>query len=186
MPSAADNPELYESIVLAGVRSPGQVTLSGHDRKIGWDVKKGPAQTGATTSRTSEDPVEFVASFYLVKDDSLDIDDFADWETFLELAKSTIAGATPKALDVYHPDLARNDIKSVVLSQIAGVVHDDVGGETHALSFLEYRPAKKKGGTPSGSKSKASPSGIDPNDPDAAALAEIDRLTKQYEQTPWS
>lgn len=184
MPNAADNPELYEGIELAGVRSPGQVTLSGHDRAIGWDVKKGPGQTGATTNRTSEDPIEFVASFYLVKDDGQGIDDFAAWESFLELARSTIAGATPKALDIYHPDLARNDIKSVVLAKVHGVVHDNVGGETHALSFLEYRPPKKKGGAPKGSKSK-SPTGTGA-DPDAAALAEIERLTKEYERTPWS
>lgn len=183
MPSAADNPELYESIELAGVRSPGQVTLSGHDRTIGWDIKKGPGQKGASTNRTSEDPVEFTASFYLVKDEDLGVDDFAAWESFLELAKSTIAGATPKALDIYHPDLARNEIKSVVLKKVLGVVHDDTGGETHGLAFLEYLPPKKKGGAPMGSKSK-SPTSAGP-DPDAAALAEIERLTRQYEATPW-
>lgn len=188
MPNAIDDRDLFDVLTLAGVRSPGVVTLSGHARKIGWDIKKAPGQSGASTTRTSEDPVEFTASFYLVKDDSQEIDDLADWPAFLDLIKSTIAGATPKALDIYHPDLAEVDIKSVVLSEIGGVVHDGKGGQTRTIKFLEYRPAKDKGGSPSGSKAKPKPktaTGIDPNDPNAAALAELEALRKQYESTPW-
>jgi hypothetical protein len=174
MTSAVDNPELYDVIVLAGKKSPGVVKITGHDRVIGWDIKKGPGQSGATTTRTSEDPAEVKCDFYLV-----DADEFAAWEEFLKLARTSISGATPKALDVYHPDLARNDIKSVVLKAIGGVVHDGKGGETHSLTFLEYRPPKPKGGSPKGSKSKKTP------DPDAERLAELARLTEQYKATPW-
>jgi hypothetical protein len=188
VPNAIDDADLYGSIVLAGVRSPGVVTLSGHNRKIGWDVKKAPGQSGASTTRTSEDPVEFTASFFLVKDDAQGIDDISAWPAFLDLIKSTVAGTTPKALDIYQPDLAENDIKSVVLSEIGGVVHDGMGGQTRTIKFLEYRPAKAKGGSPSGSnakpKAKTSP-GVNPNDPNAAANAELEALRKQYEATPW-
>lgn len=183
MTHAFDNPELYESIVLAGVRSPGVVTISGHDRDHGWDVKKGPGQTGATTERTSEDPVEFDCTFYLVRDLIREIDDIARWPEFLAVARSSISGPAPKALDIYHPDLASNDIKSVVLRKVVGVVHDGKGGQTVKLRFLEYRPPKKKGGAPSGSKSKKP----DPKkpDPDQAALDELARLTDEYKRTPW-
>lgn len=177
-----DYPELYDSIVLAGKRSPGVVTLSGHDRVIGWDVKKGPGQSGATTTRTSDDPREFTASFYLVRDLSRGIDDLSLWPDFAALVLSTVSGATPKALDVYHPDLAASDIKSVVLKSLGGAVHDGKGGVTYVVKFLEYRPPKSKGGSPNGSKTKPK---IDPNDPNAAALAELAALTKKYEETPW-
>jgi hypothetical protein len=185
MPDAHSNPELYTSVVLAGVRSPGVVTLSGHDRKIGWDIKKAAGQSGASTERTSEDPIEFTASFYLVQDHAIGVDDFAAWPEFRKLIRSTIAGATPKALDIYHPDLAENDIKSVVLANFLGVVRDGKGGETRGVKFLEYRPAKPKKGSPSGSKSKPKKGGIDPNDPNAEALAELARLTDEYQNTPW-
>jgi len=41
-PNPIDDEELFASIELGGVKSPGKVTLSGHDRKATWDVKKGP------------------------------------------------------------------------------------------------------------------------------------------------
>lgn len=165
--------DLYNAIVLGGTSSPGMVKLSGHDREIGWDVKKGPGQSGATTTRTSEDPVEFTATFTLT-----DVDDFDAWPAFRTLLLSTVSGATPKALDVYHPDLAANDIKSVVLKSLGGVMHAGQGGQTIAVKLLEYRPPKPKGGTPSGSKAKKP-------DPDQAALDELARLTKKFSDTPW-
>lgn len=182
-PNPYDDESLYEGIVLAGKRSPGRVTITGHDRVIGWDVKKGPGQSGATTTRTSEDPVEFTCTFYLVKDVAQGIDDFAEWPAFLDLLRSTVAGKVPKALDVYHPDLASNDIKSVVLKSVGGTAHDGKGGQTIAIKLLEYRPPKNKGGTPKGSKTSAAKKTAP--DPNQAALDELARLTKQYEKTPW-
>jgi hypothetical protein len=176
--NAIDNRDLFDVITLAGVRSPGVVTISGHDRKIGWDVKKAPGQSGASTTRTSEDPVEFTCSFYLVKDDTQGIDDIAAWPAFLSLIKSTVSGATPKALDIYHPDLVTNRIVSIVLSSFGGVVHDGKGGQTIAVKLQEYRPPKAAAGTPLGSKSK----GPDPNQ---AAKDELAALTKKYQESPW-
>jgi hypothetical protein len=175
-PNPIDDEELYVGIVLAGQRSPGQVTLSGHDRKIGWDIKKGAGQAGATTTRTSEDPVEITCAFYLATPE-----DFAAWPSFDALLRSTVSGAVPKALDVYHPDLAANGITSVVLSMFGGVAHDGKGGQTITVKLLEYRPPKPKGGSPKGSRTKK-PSEPDPN---ADLKAELDRLTKQNQVTPW-
>jgi hypothetical protein len=180
MPNPIDNPELYKSVVLAGVTSPGQVTLSGHERKINWDIKTAPGQSGATTTLKDIPPAEFTASFYLVRDDVLGIDDFEEWPEFQKLIDSTVADAKPKALDVYHPDLASNDIKSVVKASIGGVQHDGKGGQIITVKFLEYRPPKKKGGSPSGSKSKPKTP-----DPDQAALDELKKLSDEYKKTPW-
>jgi hypothetical protein len=176
-----DHPEAYEHIVLAGKRSPGVVTLSGHDRKIGWDIKKGPGQSGATTTRTSEDPVEFTCTFYLVRDDVQGIDDLQEWPTFLALIDSTVSGPTPKALDIYHPDLIIQGISSVVKGTVVGTVHDGKGGQTIAVKFLEYKPPKPKKGSPSGSKTKPKAK----SDPNQAALDELAKLTDQYNSTPW-
>lgn len=170
-----DHPDLYDHIELGGVQSPGVVKLSGHDRKIGWDIKKGSGQSGATTTRSSDDPVEFTASFFLA-----DAEDIAAWPTFLAVVKSTVSGKTPQALEVYHPDLAENGITSVVQATILGTVHDGMGGQTRAIKFLEYRPPVKKGGTPKGAKASAAKAA----DPNQAALDEIARLTAQYQATP--
>lgn len=173
-----DNEDLYDAITLGGVRSPGVVTLSGHDRKIGWDIKKGPGQSGASITRTSEDPVEFTASFFLATREQIQA-----WPAFLDLIKSTVAGTTPKALDIYHPDLASNDIKSVVLSTIVGVKHRGNGGQDVDIKFLEYRPAKNRGGSPNGSKTRTTKQKAP--DPNQDLLDELSKLTNQYQNTEW-
>lgn len=184
-PSPFETPELYESIVLAGTTSPGRVTLSGHDREIGWDVKKGSGQAGATTTRTSEDPIAFTCTFYLVQDIASGIDDQAEWEDFETLIWSTVDGETPQPLDIYHPHLASRNITSVVLKKMGGAVDDDKGGRTIAVQFLEYRPPKPKGGTPKGSATKPKGAQGKAPDPDQAALDELAKLTDQYKRTPW-
>lgn len=85
MTSAVLNPELYDTIVLAGVRSPGRVTLSGHDRKVNWDVQAGVGLNGASTTLKNVPPIEFTASFYLA-----DEDEKAAWPAFAALIKSTL------------------------------------------------------------------------------------------------
>lgn len=185
-PNPVDNPELYESIVLAGRKSPGVVTLSGHDRKVNWDVKQGSGQSGASTSVKDIPPVEFTCSFYLVKDPTTpDSDDLAEWPDFLALINSTVNGTSAKAVDIYHPDLAENDIKSVCKALVGGVVHDGKGGQTRVVKFIEYKPPKPAGGAPNGSSTKGKTK-HDAEDPDAAAKAQLDALTKQYQDTPWS
>ncbi len=174
MPNPIDDSDLYDVLVVTGVASPGVVRLSGHDRVIGWDVKKGAGQSGATTTRTSEDPIEFTATFSLV-----DADDWAAWRDFSDLLRSSVKAKKPQALDVYHPDLAENDIKSVVLKSMGGTVHDGKGGATIAVKLLEYRPPKPAGGSPAGSKSKAK------KDPNADVKEELAKTLGEYQKTPW-
>lgn len=177
-----EHEDVYDAIVLAGVRSPGKVTITGHDRKVGWDIKKGPGQSGASMTRTSEDPVAFTCTFHLATPEEFDA-----WPAFLGLINSTVSGPAPKALDIYHPDLTSQLIGAVVKDTVMGTVHDGKGGQTIAVKFIEYKPPKTKGGSPNGAKSKpaAKASNPDPNDPNAAALAELAALTKQYQETPW-
>ena len=178
MPNVLDNPDLYDVIVLKGVQSPGKVTLSGHDRTHDWDVKAGPSLEGASVTLKSTKPIQFTASFYLLRDVTQGIDDYALWPDFLKLINSSLTGTAPKALDIYHPALAANGIKSVCKATIGGETYDGQGGTIVVVKFQEYKPPKKKGGSPSGSKTNT-------NDPNAAAKAEIERLTAQYQATPW-
>ena len=175
MPNPVDHSDLYDSIQLAGVRSPGMVTLSGHDRNQKWDVKEADGHGGATTTHKGEQVAQFSASFYLVKDPILGLDEFSDWETFSALIRSSLPpGGKPKALTIYHPDLAANDIKSVCQASIGGMTHDGKGGGTVVVKFIEYRPAKKQGGTPAGAKAKATKA-----DPNADLKAQLDALLEE-------
>jgi hypothetical protein len=153
MPNPIDNEELYDSIELAGVRSPGFVTLSGHDRVEKWDVKSADGAGGARMTYKGDEIAQFQASFYLVKDPVLDLDEFAAWEKFAAVIKSSIiATGKPKALKIYHPDLAANDIKSVCKASIGGMQHDGKGGATVVVKFIEYRPQKPASGVPVSAK----------------------------------
>lgn len=178
VPNIIDNEDLFNVIILGGTTSPGQVTLSGHDRKHTWDVKSGPSLKGASVTLKETPPIEFTATFYLLRDDSQGIDDFAAWYDFQTVIDSSLAGATPKALDIYHPDLARNGISSVVKASVGGMAYDGKGGATVAIKFQEYLPPKKKGGSPTGS-AKGGP------DPNQDLKDELSKLTQQYQQTPW-
>jgi hypothetical protein len=183
-PNPFDDSESYDVIVVGGRSSPGVVKLSGHDRAISWDVKEGSGQNGASTTKKGEKPIEFTATFSLVLDVTADQNQFDAWAEFKEILESTVSGTTPKALDIDHPDLAANGIKSVVLSSMGGMVHDGKGGATVAVKLLQYRAPKPTGGSASGSKSKAKSGNAAP-DPDAEAKAELARLTQQYKETPW-
>jgi len=183
-PNPEDDPELFDAIDLGGRKSPGVATLSGHDRVHEWDVQQGNAQSGANTRLKGDKPQEFTVTFYLVRDEAQGIDDWVEWESFVEVIEATVAGPTPKAVEIYHPDLAsqRPPIACVAKATIGGAVHDGKGGKTVAVKFQEYRPAKPKGGTTSGTITKR---GKETNDPNAAAKAELAALTAQYQQTPW-
>jgi len=175
MPNPIDNPDLYDSIELAGRRSPGVVTLSGHDRNHKWDVKPADGANGASTTHKGEEITQFQASFYLVKDPVLGLDEFALWETFAAIIRKSIPKVgSPTALKIYHPDLAANDIKTISHATIGGMTHDGKGGATVVVKFLEYRPIKKK--TSSGSPL---PKPLEKPDPNADLKAQVRDLTNE-------
>lgn len=137
-----DFPEAYSRIILGTTPSPGTVTLTAVGRPKNWNIQRAKGSTGASTSLEGDDPGEFTADFYLA-DDS-DGSQFNDWEVFQRLLESTVNGPTPKALPVYHPDLARAGYSEVTLKGISGPVHDGRGGATYTVQFLEFLPPKPK------------------------------------------
>lgn len=177
--SPLEDEDLFDHITLGGVTSPGVVKITGHKRRINWDVKTAKGQKGASTELKDIPPIEFTCEFFLADDE-----DFADWPSFLDLINSTVADATPKALDIYHPDLAEQDIKSVVKAETEGTKHDGRGGQIKIVKFQEYAPPKPKGGSPSGSSADGKRA-KEKNDPNAAAKAELAGLVAQYQNTPW-
>lgn len=137
-------PELYDKYLLAGVRSPGVVAFTGHDRAENWDIKDAAGNAGAVSARKGNAPIEFTATHSLVIDPIAGVDQEAEWDEFAKIIEGTISGATPKAVDIFHPDLARVGIKSVVKKRIGGFVRDGLGGVTVVVAYLEYKPPVAK------------------------------------------
>lgn len=168
MVNPIDNEALYDAIKLNGFRSPGLVTLSGHERAETWDVKNADGCGGARTTYKGEQVAQFQASFYIVKDPVLGIDEYADWDKFAAIIRSSLPKGKPKALPIYHPDLASQDIKDVCKASIGGMAHDGKGGATVVVKFLEFRPPKPAAGVPTPAKKK--------DDPNADLKAQIAAL----------
>lgn len=171
--------ESYSTLLLGSAVSPGIVRLAGHDRFKNWDIQSAKGQVGATSKLNGDDIGQFEATFYLVTDDPTDpLNDFHKWEDFQRLIQSMTNGATPTALPIYHPDLARNKFTEVSSGGIGGMIHDGNGGAFVTVKFIEYKPPKKKVAR----KAKAKP-GVRQGttilvkpDPNAKAKAELDAL----------
>ncbi len=143
-----DGAEQWDTLRIGSTRSPGAMRLSGHDLKFGWDIQNATGSAGATTKRINEPLKEFDAEFDLSNDpDSFGITDFDNWDAFQALLESSVAGKTPFAFDVYHPDLARNHITSVTVGSISGMALDGKGGGKIKVHFLEFRPPKPASST---------------------------------------
>lgn len=177
-------PALYSSIILGTRRSPGVVTLSGHDRNQNWDVQAAKGQDGETSQLNGRKLGEFQASFYLVADhDEEGTNDFVEWDSFRALIESTTSGPAPVALPIYHPDLCSNGFTDVVNAGIGGMVWDDRGGATVLVKFREHRPPKPK--PPAKAKAKASGGTSKPGtppakpDPNADAKRELQGLVDE-------
>jgi hypothetical protein len=180
--------EDLDSIVFGTMRSPGLVTLSGHDRDKKWDVKPAKGHTGASMTLNGDDPGSFTATFALADDSNpryIDLDTpsvFDRWDEFQKLIESTTNGPKPFALPIYHPDLARNRFTEVINAGVGGMVPDGKGGKTVTVKFKEYKPAKKKkSGSPTAKASgpRVGVTTVSKPDPNAEAKAELAGLLEQ-------
>jgi len=180
-PNPYDDPDLYESLVLAGARSPGKVTLTNHSIKIEWDVQKASGQKGARLNLKSIPLRVFTATFEL-----FEASDIAAWPEYERVILSSVPNSgDPVALKCEHPDLASRRITAVVLADLGGVKHGDDGRQEIVVQFQEYAPPKAKSGSPGGTTS-GSATRPPKTDPNAAAKRELQGLLDQYKESPWS
>lgn len=165
----------WDVLIIGGKRSPGVVRVSGNDLKYGWDVQEANATAGAVTKRINEPLKKFDAEFDLSNElDDLNVSDFDLWDEFQRLLESAVVtGKKPFALDVYHPDLARNHITSVTVANIGGLTLDGSGGGKIKVSFMEFRPPK-----PLRSVASTKTEGDKKID---AQLKELDALDKEWQ-----
>jgi hypothetical protein len=136
-------------------------------------VKAAKGSTGASTTLEGKAPREFTTVVFLADDETGE--EFYRWDTFRALVESTTTGAKPKALPIYHPDLARAHITEAAKKDIKGPKYDGKGGATYTIDWIEYRPPKPKPPTrPAAASGGTTPR--DTYDPNAAAKAQLESL----------
>ena len=176
-----NHPDAFASHTLGSMRSPGVVSFSGHDRNENWEVQEARGNTGASTKHKGRAIGHFQATYYLASDQDDDVgsNDFLRWEEFHGLLESLVSGKVATALQIYHPDLARNRITEVSVESIGGLVWDDRGGATAVVKYIDFRPPKPK--PVAAAKAKANPAkgqNTKP-DPNAAAKQELAKLVQE-------
>jgi hypothetical protein len=160
----------WDVIRVAGVKSPGRVSLSEIKRAHEWDVKKGKGVKGATITFVQKPPASFKATFelgYLALDGSGGPQHFIDWAKFRPLFEYDPTRKAVIAVDIYHPSLADVDITSVVTESIGGIEHVGEGLYRVEVEFLEYFPQapQNASGTPNGSTGSKVAQGISGDQP---------------------
>ena len=141
MPIAApfwdDDPDSWDTVLLAGSALPGLAHIEGLELGSKWDVKEAPGTDGATETYQGYTP----SSFQLI----LRIWLPEQWTEWLKLAKTLRpkpGKETPKPVDIVHPDLAVWGISSAIIRKIKPKKTDGV----YEISFdmLEWFPQPKK------------------------------------------
>lgn len=175
-PNPVDLPELWDTFVLSGKRSPGICKFPSIPRVEGWEKQVPKGTTGGITVHNNQPPIDFEVEIYLWKDEN--VDHFARWEEWKTILMTPIKKNNPKALDIYHPQLDGIGVRSVVPSTRAEYVPDGKGGATVKWKFLEYRPPKPlKAQAPNGAVTVKKKS-----DPNADLKAEVADLTKKFKE----
>ena len=172
-----DNPDLFETVTIAGVTWSGTAVIAGLHYEMGWTVQEADGENGATVTRKGRVLSKFTIRLDIVRDPSLGIDQFAEWyDVWVPLLKSCFVGETPVGLTIEYPDAQALSVDSILIQRI-GQLQIDAADPGHAvvdIAAIQYAPAKKVSTKKaSGSKSKGKGSGgnndpgstYDPNDP---------------------
>lgn len=142
------NPEAWHRIRIGTTESPGIADVGEFVRTFDWDEKKGKGTAGASLTFTSRPLSGGTITFSLWTADHFD-----EWESFRKLLDYDTTKRPAQAVDIYHPSISGNGIKSVVVAEIGNVIHKGKGLYTVAVKFKEYSPPPKKSATstPTGS-----------------------------------
>lgn len=164
-------PDIWDTVLVSGVKSPGLCKLSNWKRAHEWDVKKGKGTLGAIVTFVGRPPAKGSIEFRLWT-----AQHFVDWDVFRALLKFDPSKKTIQAIPLYHPALADLEISQVVTENIGAIEHQGQGLYTISVDLIEYFPPPKRSavGTPTGSKKRQ-----DPNAPGTQTDPVSDALQKQ-------
>jgi len=175
-----DNPQAWDVVVIAGVKSPFVCEVGEFKRANEFDVKKGKGTYGSTITYVGRPPAKGSIKFYLCT-----AAHFVAWDSFRPLLKYDPTKKSIQAVDIYHPSLADINLSSVVTETVGNIVHAGQGLYTCTVEFLEYFPAPPTSAvaTPNGSQTNGGTTpGTKPPSADDALQAQIAALLVQAQQ----
>ncbi|HSC86378.1 MAG TPA: hypothetical protein VLC09_03880 [Polyangiaceae bacterium] len=138
---------------LSGRKSPGLATVAGIAPPQKWDERNGYGLSGATIVFTGLGLAKFSCEIELTTSE-----EWADWVAFRALLAPPKIGRRPRALDIWHPYLEDEGIKSVQVESRTMPKPTDTGSKLITIDFIQYRRPKLALVKPDGSQST-------PNDP---------------------
>lgn len=167
-------PEAFDTVVVAGEYLPGLAKVAKVKRTFKWDKKEGPGTQGDSITYRGSRLVDFVIELSLWEEEQID-----EWDAKRPMLEPDARNV--RALDVVHPVLERQKIRSIVVAEIVELDHQGGGLWTVQIGVNEYKPPPKANatGSPNGSKSS---SGKDGSGAAAAAPAARTEQEKEIER----
>lgn len=165
-------PEAFDVVALGGEYLPGLARVAKVKRTFKWDKKEGPGTQGDSLTYRGSRLVDFVIDLTLWEEEQID-----EWDV-----KRPALEPDPrkiKALDIVHPVLERQKVRSVVVAEITELDHKGGGEWNVQIGVNEYKPPPKANasGTPNGSGSSkkggdAPPTALSEQEKEIARLLE--------------
>lgn len=172
-------PDFLDFIVINGDPCPGKCTVQKPNSPRGWDERQGYGMSGATLAPKGDPLAKFSVLVEIWSGT-----DYLIWKEFCakhftkNVVKGGGLGSPPRALGIYHPELAAPpiSISEVVVEDIISNGQDEDGLWSWEIKFIQYRAPVKITQKPTGAVPAAS------NDAPTATTA-IQRENVQLAQT---
>ncbi len=137
-------PAFYDKLNIGGVDNPGVCKLEGGARKYSWESKEpSGGQGGFLTYRGWGLSDGIKAKFLFWEAEQID----AFYSDYYPLLQYDATKREPKPVAVFHPALAANNIRTLVVNEIGPLVDEGVQLWSVTVEFTEYAPAPKKNAT---------------------------------------
>lgn len=169
--------EPQDFVDFAGIRSPGLADVIGSSSPRSWDERDSYAVAGAFLVYHGKKLSHFSIKLRLYT-----VADWEGWWTLYPLlSKLPRRGVAAKAIDVSHPLLAANNIRSAVVEELMQPEQTNDGEWTIEIKMIEFR-------APVIAAAKADGAQATPADPEDAQLAELNAIhtanDQAFESTP--
>ncbi|MBN8609646.1 MAG: hypothetical protein J0L92_03630 [Deltaproteobacteria bacterium] len=131
-------PQDYATI--AGQRTPGICRVEGFKNRSRWDIRQGPALSGARLRYRGFEPAQgkLVLTF-------TEPQHWSDWTAFAPTVRRAPLGERATHLEIEHPILASMDIRAVAVASVSQPAPVDDKGtwavEIELIEYLEPLPA---------------------------------------------
>jgi len=120
-----------------GVKTPGICVIEDADQSIAWDERAGPFLAGAFLVGGGRKLVHFSMRLTL-----LTSQDFADWYAFKPIVDRPPYGTRPKSLDIWHPWLVDQGVRSAVVEKLGQPKLSSDGSFEIKIDWIEFRIPK--------------------------------------------